>query len=245
VAGFFQRLFRIGSAEANSLADRLENPVKMTEQGIRELEKHFQESVTSLAELKAQVNRQRADLEKATTEAKDWEARAMALLSRGQTGQIDAAQVDNLARQALARKAEAEKRAVIAKGVIDQLSGTVVRVQAKVDKLNTQIDLYKNELKTLKARSSAAKATTKLDKQLAGADPSGTIAMLERMREKVEDQEALALAYSDLADRPMSLDDEIQRVLADDPIAKQLPPGAGSLKEDDELAALKVKLGLK
>ena len=218
----------------------------MTEQGIRELEKHFQESVTALAELKAQVNRQRADLEKATTEAKDWESRAMALLSRGQTGQIDAAQVDNLARQALARKAEAEKRAVLAKGMIDQLSGTVVRVQSKVDKLNNQIDLYKNELKTLKARSSAAKAASKLDKQLSGADPSGTIAMLERMREKVEDQEALALAYSDLADRPMSLDDEIQRVLAEDSIStKQLPPGAGPNKEDDELAALKAKLGLK
>jgi len=33
----FKRLFRIGSAEANSLVDKLEDPIKMTEQGIREL----------------------------------------------------------------------------------------------------------------------------------------------------------------------------------------------------------------
>ena len=33
----FKRLFRIGAAETNSLVDKLEDPIKMTEQGIRDL----------------------------------------------------------------------------------------------------------------------------------------------------------------------------------------------------------------
>ena len=33
----FKRLFRIGKAEANSIVDQLEDPIKLTEQGIRDL----------------------------------------------------------------------------------------------------------------------------------------------------------------------------------------------------------------
>ncbi|MDT8447947.1 MAG: PspA/IM30 family protein [bacterium] len=244
MAGFFQRLFRLSSAEAHGLIDKLEDPVKMTEQGIRELEKHHQESIKALAEVKAVVNKQRADLEKANMEAQDWNERAMALLSRGQSGQLPMEEAEKLARQALGRKSEAEKRRDLAQKAVDQHGQTVNRVQSKVDKLKAQIDLYKNELKTLKARSSAAKAATKLDKQLAGADPDGTVALLERMREKVEDQEALSLAYADMADRPQSLEEEIQRALADEPTPKQLTSGSQSVKEDDELAALKAQLGM-
>lgn len=244
MAGFFQRLFRLGSAEANSLIDSLENPVKMTEQGIRELEKHYQEALGSLAEVKAVVNKQRGELEKANMEARDWEERAMALLNRGNSGKLEPAEAERMAREALSRKAEAEKRGQVAQKAVEQHSQTSARVQTKIDKLKNQIDLYKNELKTLKARSSAAKAATKLDKQLSGADPDGTVAMLERMREKVEDQEALSEAYAELADRPQSLEEEIQRALADEPTPKQLTEGSSSVKEDDELAALKAKLGM-
>ena len=33
----FRRLFKIGQAEANSAIDGMEDPIKMTEQGIRDL----------------------------------------------------------------------------------------------------------------------------------------------------------------------------------------------------------------
>jgi len=49
----FRRLFRIGSAEANSLVDKLEDPIKMTEQGIRELKKNLGSALEALAEVKA------------------------------------------------------------------------------------------------------------------------------------------------------------------------------------------------
>ena len=37
----FKRLFKVGEAEAHSAMDQLENPIKMTEQGIRDLKKRF------------------------------------------------------------------------------------------------------------------------------------------------------------------------------------------------------------
>ena len=35
----FKRIFKIGQAETHSIIDRLEDPIKLTEQGIRDLKK--------------------------------------------------------------------------------------------------------------------------------------------------------------------------------------------------------------
>jgi len=245
MAGFFQRLFQIGGAEANAALDRFEDPVKMTQKGILDLEKAYAQAMQDFAGLKANVNRQSADLEKAQTEVNDWQQRAMSLLSKAKNGELDPAQAEDLARKALQNKGIAEKQATTLLGVINQLTPEVQRQQGSIDKLKTQIDLYKNELKTLQARSSAAKAATKLDKQLSGADPSGTINMLERMRDKVEDQEALSKAYAEIADRPQSLEDEINRALESPSSSTPLlGSDSASVKEDDELAQLKAKMGM-
>ena len=39
--GLFNRLFRWGKSEAHTIVDKLEDPVKMTEQGIRDLQKRL------------------------------------------------------------------------------------------------------------------------------------------------------------------------------------------------------------
>ena len=57
----FKRLFRIGSAEANSLVDKLEDPIKMTEQGIRELKTNLGSALQALAEVKALAIRAKND----------------------------------------------------------------------------------------------------------------------------------------------------------------------------------------
>ena len=44
----FKRLFGIGSAEVNSALDKLEDPVKMTEQGIRDLKQDLTKRCMSL-----------------------------------------------------------------------------------------------------------------------------------------------------------------------------------------------------
>ena len=44
MAGLFTRILRLGKAEAHSAVDKFEDPIKMTEQGIRDLKKDFEES---------------------------------------------------------------------------------------------------------------------------------------------------------------------------------------------------------
>ena len=45
MAGIFQRLFKTGQAEAHAIVDKLEDPIKLSEQAIRDLKKDLQESL--------------------------------------------------------------------------------------------------------------------------------------------------------------------------------------------------------
>ena len=53
MAGIFQRLFKTGQAEAHALVDKLEDPIKISEQAVRDLKKDLADSLKSLAEVKA------------------------------------------------------------------------------------------------------------------------------------------------------------------------------------------------
>ena len=43
--GVFKRLFTVGKAEAHAAIDKLEDPIKMTEQGIRDLKLDLDKSL--------------------------------------------------------------------------------------------------------------------------------------------------------------------------------------------------------
>ena len=107
-----------------------------------------------------------------------------------------------------------------------------MQLEQNVKKLRSKIGHYENELKTLKARTKVSQATTKLNKQMAQIDSTGTISMLEKMKEKVTENEALSEAYADVAKENRTVDEEIDDVL-----------GAPSESEGtDALAALKAKM---
>ena len=55
----FKRIFKIGQAETHSAIDKLEDPIKMTEQGIRDMKTDLEKSLQALAEVKAMAIRSR------------------------------------------------------------------------------------------------------------------------------------------------------------------------------------------
>ena len=48
--GIFERLFKTGQAEAHALMDKMEDPIKLSEQAIRDLKKDLHESTKALAD---------------------------------------------------------------------------------------------------------------------------------------------------------------------------------------------------
>ena len=102
----FKRLFKIGQAEAHSVIDKLEDPIKLTEQGIRDMKKDLDKSLQALAEVKAMEIRSRGDIKKHQEVAKDYERKAMLILKKAQSGSIAPEEADRLASEALRRKDE-------------------------------------------------------------------------------------------------------------------------------------------
>lgn len=235
MAGLFSRMLRFGKAEAHSAMDKIEDPIKMTEQGIRDLKKDLQESMKSLAQVKGIVIRMRNDAENQKKRAADYERKAMALLQGAQQGKLDTAEAERLAAEALEKKEDASQKAVRTSQELQSQESMVNQLQKNVDKLRSTVQRYENDLITLRARSKTAAATRKLNEQIAKVDSGGTIAMLEKMRAKVEEDESLAEAYGDIIDSDQSVDDQINKALA----------GSGSTPStSDNLAALKAKMGI-
>ncbi|MDH5397595.1 MAG: PspA/IM30 family protein [Cyclobacteriaceae bacterium] len=233
--GIFSRMFKMGQAEAHSALDKLEDPIKLTEQGIRDLKKDLDESLKALAEVKAMAIRARNEAENNKKKATDYEQKAMLILKKAQSGGIDAAEADRLAGEALVKKDECAQAAARSLDEQNRFENSVSQLDVNVKKIRSNISHYENELKTLKARVKVSSATQKLNKQLAQIDSTGTVSMLERMKEKVEQEEALAESYGDIANESRSLDEELDSAIG---------AGASELKASDDLAALKAKMGL-
>lgn len=235
---FFKRLFKIGESEAHAVLDKLEDPIKMTEQGIRDLKNDLQSSMTSLAEVKGVAIKTRKDADNQKLLAEDYEKKAMLLLQKMQSGQLSPAEAERLATEALARKeqcateaAKLNQEALSHEKMCDQL-------QSNINKLKTSVTKYENDLITLKARAKTASASKKINEQLSRIDSSGTIAMLEKMKAKVETDESLAIAYGEMASAEKSVDDEINSAIGGSAVQSLPPTGSTQLDE------LKKKMGI-
>ena len=231
----FKRLFKMGEAEAHSAIDKLENPIKLTEQGIRDLKKDLDKALQALAEVKAMAIRSRNDLKTAKNKASDYENKAMLLLKKAQAGNMDVADAERLASEALVKKEEQIEHAARAQEEVNRFDANISQLDQNVKKIRSTISKYENELKTLKARVKVSTATKKLNKQMAQIDSSSTVTMLERMKEKVAQDEALAESYGEIANESKSVDDEIDQALEG---------GENQAKAADGLAALKAKMGM-
>lgn len=231
---FFNRLFKIGQSEAHSAIDKLEDPIKLTEQGIRDMKKDLDKSLRALAEVKAMSIRSRNDHESYVEKAKDYEGKAMLLLKRAQKNEIDTAEADRLATEALTLKEENNRLAANARKEQERFDKSVSQLDGNIKKIRTNISKWESELKTLKARVKVSGVTKNLNKQLAQIDSSDTVSMLERMKDKVEQEEALAESYGDIAYESRSINEDIDKALE----------GNSESKASDDLAALKASMGL-
>ena len=228
----FKRIFRIGQAEIHSVVEKMEEPIKMTEQGIREMREDLNQSLEAYAKVKAMAIRTQNNINSKQKEADDYEQKAILLLEKANKNEITIDQAENLAKEALTLKKQLLEE-------VEELKNQVIIHEKSADEMHKNIEVLKfninkweNELATLKARVRVANATKLVNKQMAKIDSNSTISMLERMKEKVEDDEALAQAYGSLADKSKSVDDQINETLKADLIKTELELLKARIKSD-------------
>lgn len=229
----FKRLLRIGQAEIHSAVDKMEDPIRMTEQGIREMRGDLDKAVEALAQIKAMAIRAKNDKTRKQASAQDYENKAVILLSKAQKGELEMEQAEKLAREALALKESLLNEVAALEIQQTTHENAADEILKNIEILKFNITKWENELKTLKSRIKVSKATKEVNKQMAQIDSNSTISMLERMKEKVEEEEALAQAYGDIAKKKTSVDEDINNAIGDD---------AGKVNE--EIDEIKRKLGI-
>jgi phage shock protein A len=226
--GLFRRFYSVLRAEAHSIIDKLEDPIKLTEQGIRDLQRKLDGVNTTLEEVKREALHQRQSWEQERSQAADCERQAMLLLQQMKEEKLNGVEAENLATQALAAKQEALGRAAALRAEYEAEEARASHLRDTAERLRRTIRSYENDLATLKARARTAQSMKKINRQVAAAESASTIDMLERMKEKVSEDEALAEAYGELAAADREID--------------HLPlPGSDVA---DSLRALKKKLGM-
>lgn len=230
----FRRLLRISEAEAHAALDKMEDPIRMSEQAIRGLRGQLKDAMQGLAEVKAIAIRTRREEKQHEEKAADYDQKAMLLLQKGQRAELAPAEVDRLATEALDRKEEALQDAARVRQDREKYEQMTVTLEGKVREIKAQMEQWENELRTLRARSRVSSATRKLNEQMANVDTGSTIAILERMREKVAQEEALAESYGEIAATPATIDDEIDAALK----------GEGRRTSSESLAEMKSRMGI-
>jgi phage shock protein A len=209
----FDRLFRIGKAEANAAVDKLEDPAKMADQILRELRENYQQALQGEAEIKALALQHRATELQYRNSADDWEKKTNDLLDRIETKQLDEAKGNDLA----AKAADAHQKAAIEANQFAKMAekeeSAVAVMDLKIKQIKDQIADTENRAKLIQSRAKTAEVSEKINKTLSSVDTDGLVATLNRMDEKASAQEFRAAAYAQLEDSTLSTEQEINKAL--------------------------------
>ncbi|MCM2999043.1 PspA/IM30 family protein [Paenibacillus cellulositrophicus] len=212
----FKRLRDLTMSNINAIIDKAEDPIKMTDQYIRDMTEDLEDAEKAVAaqiaiekKFKQLYEEQQALVEKRTQQAHT------------------AAQAQNveLARRALEEKKSAEQKMNEYKASYDQNKASADNLRAKLEEMRKQLTEMKNKRETLVARYNAAKAQTEINKAMNGFSTDSATNGMKRMEEKMLQMEAQAEASNEMSAKGKSLDDEFEQLGKDKEV-------------EDELAAL-------
>jgi phage shock protein A len=189
-ANIFERVVRIVRSYANAIVSSAEDPEKLLDQTVLEMNEDLikmrQASAQVLASQKQLENKYKA----AQTAADDWYRRAKLALEKGD---------EDLAREALKRRKDYEESAKALKSQLDQQKGVVDKLISNTRLLESKISEAKSKKDTLKARAQSAKTSQKVNEMLGNINTSGALAAFEKMEEKVTALEAESEALNQLS----------------------------------------------
>ncbi|AFZ57056.1 PspA/IM30 family protein [Anabaena cylindrica FACHB-243] len=216
--GLFDRLKRVIGSNVNDLISKAEDPEKMLEQAILEMQEDLVQLRQGVAQAIAAQKRTEKQYNDGQNEINKWQRNAQLALQKGD---------ENLARQALERKKTYTETGTALKASLDQQVTQVDSLKRNLIQLESKISEAKTKKEMLKARITTAKAQEQLQGMVSGMNTSSAMSAFERMEEKVMIQEARAQSMGELAGA--DLESQFARLESGSDV-------------DDELAALKASL---
>jgi phage shock protein A len=218
--GIFGRMGDILKANINELIDKAEDPEKMMDQMIREMQDSLREAKIEVAKAIADEKRLEQQMKQNQVQSQSWESKAMLALKKGD---------ERLATEALKQKKSYDQLVTTVQPQWEQQNQLSTKLKDSLRALEAKIDEARRKKEILGARQKRAEAQKKIQEVMTGLSDKSAFATFDRMEKKVMEIEAQADAAVEL--EVTSLDDQF----------KALESGADV---QDELAALKAKMGV-
>lgn len=225
MAGIIKRFSDIMSANLNALLDKAEDPEKMIDQYLRNLESDLGKVKAETASVMAEETKCKRELDECNVDIEKMQRYAEKAIVAGN---------DNDARQFLEKKQQLVSKQVALQQAYDLAHGNAVKMKEMHDKLVSDMGELQSRRDAIRAKVAVAKTQERLNKvgsSVAGV--SNNLSAFDRMEEKANRMLDEANAMSELN---TTKDD-----VAD--LAAKYDEDSSNTGVDDELAALKAKLG--
>lgn len=206
--GVFDRLKTVISSNINDMIAKAENPEKMLNQLVIDMNQQMIDSKKSVAMAIADEKKLERELIEQKRQSDDWERKAVIAVKAGR---------DDLAKEALLRKQEAENYYMQLKPQWEGQKESVEKLKDTLRQLQNKIDEASRKKNILVARAKRAEAQQKIQSTLASVSGnSSAFDTFDRMAKKVDELEARADASVELADlsKTSSLEKEFAQLEA-------------------------------
>lgn len=219
--GIFQKLSTLVRSNLNDLIARAENPEKMLEQVIIDMREQQTRAKQEVALAIAEERKLKSQVEAEAKQAQEWERRAMLALQQGR---------DDLARQALMRQQEYAQRAQSLHDTWQKQASDTEKVKDALRQLQVKIEEAQRKKNLLVAKQKRAQAQRRIHETMAGLSDSSAFETFERMAQRIEHNERLALAAA-----------EVSEELSGDPLEKEFKALEAGSSSDVEYRLLEMK----
>lgn len=250
----FDRFQRVAKSNINNVLKNLEDPEKIMNQAVEDMQADLVKVRQSYAEVTATQRRLMKQKEAADELANDWYGRAQLALEKGN---------DALAKEALTRRQQQVEVANDLQAQLDVQASSIDQLYTGMQALESKIMEAKAKKDQLVARTRTAQSTQKVNDMLSGISGKTSMDAFSRMEDKVEALEASAEVSAEMGalganalpggsdiekefkmlEASNAVDDELKKM-------KGLLGGSsdagssGSSSVDDELEKLKRDAGL-
>lgn len=224
--GILKRFKDIMSANINALLDKAEDPEKMIDQYMRDMQEDLRKVKSETATVMAEEQRCKRQLDECDAEIAKMQNYAEKALVAGNEAD---------AMKFLEKKNQLVQKQVPLQQAYDAAAANSAKMRQLHDKLTKDVSELNSRRDAIKAKVQVAKTQEKMNKMMGSVDnAAGSMAAFERMEAKADAMLDKANAMSEL--------NSIGGDSIDDLASKY--DAAPSADVQDELAALKAKMGI-
>jgi phage shock protein A len=179
--GLFSRFKRAVKSNINDMISRSENPEKMLNQLILEMNEQLIESKKTVAAAIADEKKLERQMAMNREQASEWERKAMLAVKAGK---------DSMAKEALLRKQEYDNTARQYEAQWQAQAESVEQLKSALRQLQQKIEEAQRKKNLLIARAKRAEAQKRMQSTMSSMADTSAFEVFDRMAEKVEQIEA-------------------------------------------------------